>query len=48
MQYNIIKDGKIWTIAPVSLEQCIKTIQLLESGLDRNTQHSPYTILPAN
>ena len=47
MEYNVIKNGKIWTIAPVSLDQCIRTIRLLESGLDRNVQHSPYTILPA-
>jgi hypothetical protein len=46
-KYNVIKDGKVWSIVPDTLERTIAVIQLLESRMDRNTQHSPYTILPA-
>jgi len=46
--YIILKNGKSFVddkgIFIGTLDQCIKAIQLLESGLDRHTQHSPYTI----
>jgi hypothetical protein len=42
--YIVLKSGKSMGSFIGTLDQCIKAIQLLESGLDRYTQHSPYTI----
>lgn len=46
-KFNVIKNGEIFSDIPDTLEGCIALLQLLESRLDRYTQHSPYTILPA-
>ena len=46
--YLIYKKGKQLTIAPATLDQCVKAIQILEMNLDRLTQHSPYTIRKNN
>jgi hypothetical protein len=42
--YEVLKNGKPMGSFIGTLDQCIKAIQLLESGLDRYTQHSPYTV----
>ena len=42
--YQVLKNGKSMGSFIGTLDQCIKAIQLLESGLDRYAQHSPYTV----
>ena len=43
-EYIIFKNGKQLSFKPRSMEETIKMIQMLESTLNRLTQHSPYTI----
>ena len=48
-QYVVLKNGKVMQgFTPRSLDQVIWLIRELEKGLDRATQHSPYTIDLAN
>ena len=42
--YVIYKGSEQWSLAPATLNQCVKAIQILEKSLDRYTEHSPYTI----
>ena len=44
--YTILK-GKTPLIDCQDLQTAIRFLQSLESGLDRLTQHSPYTIVKA-
>ena len=44
MEYIILKNGKATDFGPLNMEDTINLIRILESTLDRNTQHSPYTI----
>ena len=46
--YVIYKNGEPLTTTPVTLDKCVKAIQVLEMTLDRLTQHSPYTIRKSN
>jgi hypothetical protein len=44
-EYIILKNGKrLETFRPDTLELTIAVIQHLEAMMDRNIQHSPYTI----
>jgi hypothetical protein len=44
-EYIILKDGKLLeTFRPDSLEMAVEVVRHLEAMMDRNTQHSPYTI----
>jgi hypothetical protein len=45
--YIILKNGESMGFDPRPLQNAIWLIQQLESGLDRLTQHSPYTISKA-
>jgi len=42
--YIILKNGNPMTFAPRPLEAAIELVRMLEEGMDRLTQHSPYTI----
>ena len=42
--YIILKNGEPMEFKPRPLQNAVWLIQQLESGLDRLTQHSPYTI----
>ncbi len=42
--YIILKNGEPMAFKPRPLQNAVLLIQQLESGLDRLTQHSPYTI----
>jgi hypothetical protein len=42
--YIILKNGVDMQLAPRTLDQAIKLIQVFEAGMNRLTQHSPYTI----
>jgi|TARA_R110002051_G_scaffold241639_2_gene301971 hypothetical protein len=42
--YIILKHGKKMTFEPRELQQAIELVRMLEEGMDRLTQHSPYTI----
>ena len=44
MEYIILKNGKAMDFGPRNMEDTINLMRLLESHLDRLTQHSPYTI----
>ena len=44
--YQILKNGTL-VINAQDLQTAIRFVQRLESGLDRATQHSPYTITTA-
>jgi hypothetical protein len=48
MEYIILKNGKATDFGRRNMEDTINLIRLLESSLDRNTQHSPYTIAIAD
>lgn len=41
--YQILKNGKV-LINAQDMETAVTFMKSLESNLDRNTQHSPYTI----
>lgn len=43
-QYIIRKDGQPMSFTPRALDHAIALIRELERGLDRLTQHSPYTL----
>ena len=43
-EYVIFKNGKQLSFKPRSMADTIKMMQLLESTLNRLTEHSPYTI----
>jgi hypothetical protein len=42
--YVIYKGSEQYSIAPATLDQCVKAIQILEKSLNRYAEHSPYTI----
>jgi len=42
--YIILKNGKAMDFEPRPILNAIYLIQQLESGIDRLTEHSPYTI----
>ena len=42
--YIILKNGFHMHLRPRTLDQAIKLVQMLEEGMNRLTQHSPYTI----
>ena len=42
--YIVLKNGVDMQFKPRTLENAVKLIQMLEEGMDRLTQHSPYTI----
>ena len=42
--YIVLKNGVDMQFKPRTLETAVKLIQMLEEGMDRLTQHSPYTI----
>tara|TARA_R100000742_G_C4227752_1_gene49997 strand:- start:155 stop:313 length:159 start_codon:yes stop_codon:yes gene_type:complete len=42
--YIVLKNGKPMDFQPRPINQAIWLIRKLEEGLDRLTQHSPYTI----
>jgi hypothetical protein len=42
--YIILKNGVDMQLPPRTLDQAIKLVQMLEEGMNRLTQHSPYTI----
>ena len=44
-RYAIVKDGKTAVMICEELTDAIKCVQALEAGLDRYTQHSPFTIV---
>ena len=46
--YAVIKNGETAMMICNELTDAIKCVQSLESGLDRNTQHSPFTIVKAD
>ena len=45
--YIILKNGVDMQLVPRTLDQAIKLIQMFEAGMNRFTQHSPYTIVKA-
>jgi len=42
--YIILKNGEAMDFEPRPIERMIWLIRQLESGIDRLTEHSPYTI----
>ena len=42
--YIVIKNGQPMDFKPRSLDAVVQLIRQLEAGLDRATQHSPYTV----
>lgn len=45
--FTVLKNGT-GVIDCQDLQTAIRFVQTLESGLDRATQHSPYTIVPTD
>jgi len=45
--FTVLKNGT-GVIDCQDLQTAIRFVQTLESGLDRATQHSPYTIMPTD
>ena len=43
-KYIVIKNGRKMDFRPRSIDAVIELIRRLEVGIDRATQHSPYTI----
>jgi len=43
-QYIILKNGRRMDFQPRDLNAAIELVRILEEGLDRLNQHSPYTI----
>lgn len=43
-QYIILKNGRRMSFSPRNLNAAIELVRMLEEGLDRLTQHSPYVI----
>ena len=43
--YIVLKNGKPMGFEPRPIENAIWLIRKLEEGMDRLTQHSPYTIV---
>jgi len=41
----ILKNGELKMLAD-NVDTAMKLIRSLEAGMDRNTQHSPFTLLP--
>ena len=41
----ILKNGELKMLAD-NVDTAIKLVRSLEAGMDRNTQHSPFTLLP--
>ena len=44
LEYIILKNGKRMDFRPRPMHAAIELIRRLEEGMDRLTQHSPYTI----
>lgn len=42
--YQVLRNGEPMKRSQGTLQQVVSLIRLLESGMDRLTQHSPYTI----
>ena len=44
VMYQVLRNGEPMKRSQGTLQQVVSLIRLLESGMDRLTQHSPYTI----
>ena len=41
--YNILMSGQLYSVAE-TLEEAVRLVQQLESGMNRLLEHSPFTI----